>query len=65
MTHGTAPSQEGSRTAQVNVRLTPGEKADVVLVAAFDRVPESTLLRTHTVAQVAARAAEIRSGHVL
>lgn len=52
---------EETRSAQVNVRLTPSEKADVVLVAAFDETTESDTLRCNTVAQVRERAAEIRS----
>jgi hypothetical protein len=62
MSHDTTTSQEESRTAQVNVRLTASEKADVVLVAAFCRLPESTVLRTHTLDQVTERAAAIRAG---
>jgi hypothetical protein len=59
MQHDRAEPQE-SRTAQVNVRLTPGEKLDVQLVAAFDRLPESEVMRLYSVAQVTARAADIR-----
>jgi hypothetical protein len=49
------------RSAQVNVRLTPSEKADVILVAAFDASNESETLRNYSVAQIRERAAEIRS----
>lgn len=52
---------EETRSAQVNVRLTPSEKADVILVAAFDGSNESETLRNNTVDMVRVRAAEIRS----
>jgi hypothetical protein len=37
--------QAESRTEQVNVRLTPSEKRDVRLVAAFEQTTESDTLR--------------------
>jgi hypothetical protein len=52
---------EETRSAQVNVRLTPSEKADVILVAAFDASNESETLRNNTVDEIRIRAAEIRS----
>jgi hypothetical protein len=61
MTSTTDAPQDEPRTAQVNVRLTPSEKLDVQLVAAFDRMPESEVLRLHTVEAVTLRAASIRA----
>jgi hypothetical protein len=61
MPHDAIEPQDEPRTAQVNVRLTPSEKLDVQLVAAFDRIPESEVLRTHTIEAVKDRAANIRA----
>jgi hypothetical protein len=52
---------EETRSSQVNVRLTPAEKADVVLVSAFDQTTESETLRNFSVEQVRERAGRIRS----
>lgn len=52
---------EETRSAQVNVRLTPSEKSDVVLVAAFDGSNESETLRNNTVATIRSRASAIRA----
>lgn len=53
--------QVEARTAQVNVRLTPSEKQDVQLVAAFEQATESDTLRNHTLATIRKRAEKIRN----
>lgn len=47
--------------AQVNVRLTPAEKLDVQLVAAYDSATESDTLRNHTLTEIRRRAEKIRN----
>jgi hypothetical protein len=60
MMHANDPQpQAESRTEQVNVRLTPSEKRDVRLVAAFEQTTESDTLRTGIDA-IRARAEQIR-----
>jgi hypothetical protein len=53
--------QEETRSEQVNVKLTPSEKADLKLVSGFDVIPEADLVR-ESLASVRERAADIRAG---
>jgi len=50
-----------SRTERASVTLTKSEKESLRLVAMIDETDESSLLRDSTIAQIMARAEEIRA----
>lgn len=50
-----------SRTERAGVTLTKSEKDSLRLVSSVDETDESTLLRNFTLADILARAAEIRA----
>lgn len=56
------PSEQAEpRIKTLTVALTASEKADVVFLAAFRRVPESDLMRHMTMAEIQAEVARIRA----
>lgn len=60
MSETAAVAQEESRTVTVSARVTKAEKDALRVVAALDETTESDLLRDCTMAEVMARADEIR-----
>lgn len=56
----TTESQAEPRNQRATITLTPSEKDCIRLVSIFDKTDESTLIRDQTIAQIVARADEIR-----
>lgn len=60
--HPDSQAPQEPRDKTITVRVTAGEESDVILVASFDRVAKSDVMRDLTISAVRERAELIRAG---